>query len=1104
MKGGVAILIKQSISYSVIKPEPPNKDIDANVQTRQDDINETDSTIEAIGINIRTRFGEMNLINIYNKPQNRMNKEAYIKIIDPIKNNCLIVGDFNGYSPMWGADKTDQTGKCIEEIIDECNLSVLNTGNGTHIKNNGSLSPIDLSLASNRLALKCNWRVLNDSMGSDHLPIHITVNETTNNDEAADIIETSQTRFNLKRADWQLFKQHCKTYLNKSVSSTNTNSFYANIVGSILTAAEASIPSSNKPHRKKYVPYWNSKCSEAVNNKKLAEQRMRHTKDLNDCIEYRRCKGIAQRTLKEAQKSCWEDYCSNLTSDSKLGSVWRMAKRMVGVNTNQTIPSLSDETKTYHSATEKANLIAQTFAHTSSSQNYTDTFRIIKAEKETEWKTNATANTQTNNELNEFFSLNELNSAITQCKNKSSPGQDNISYEMIKQIPKSSLRILLTMYNQLWAEGRVLQDWKEAVVIPIHKPGTDASLPGSYRPISLTSVLCKIMERLITNRLIWYLEKYNLLNKDQSGYRRNRSTMDQLIRIHDNINKSINTKGYTLGVFIDFSKAYDMLWREGLLYKIRKLGLSGNIYSWIEDFLTGRTIKVKIGNSFDLENGTPQGSVISPILFLLMINDIPSDSDPNTYCSLFADDSAIWRSGRHIDTLFKEIQKQLNLFHEWCSNWGFKINEDKTVAMIFTKKQNINPKNLEITINNVQIKLVSTVKFLGLIFDSKLSWNNHIQYLTDKSKPKINLLRSLSGHTWGASKKAMICIYRALVRSRLDYGSQIFHTASKSALDKLQMIQTTCLRLSCGAMRTTPANALQQECGEMPLHLRRHKLLLQYTIKIKANINNPANSVLKDTWENHYGKYKQGSEPVYNLTHTFLKKVGNIEQFHTSEQPIWHLPLGNTDLSLHKYVSKKDNSEILKSYAMEHINKFTGYTHIYTDGSKLTSGVTGASFFDKTNDEKQCVRLSNNITIYTAELIAIQLAMQWLITKGILGKVAIFSDSLSAIQSLETGISTSKPNLLLSVRKLLKQINRENRCEITFSWIPSHVGIIGNEMADTLAKLATSKSQVEIDLPREVKDVYSDIDKHIVNTWQEEYNKSRTGAHYKTIEPNGN
>ena len=282
----------------------------------------------------------------------------------------------------------------------------------------------------------------------------------------------------------------------------------------------------------------------------------------------------------------------------------------------------------------------------------------------------------------------------------------------------------------------------------------------------------------------------------------------------------------------------------------------------------------------------------------------------------------------------------------------------------------------------------------------------------------------------------------------------------------------------------------------MPLHLRRHKLLLQYSIKLKANIKNPANSVLKNTWENHYGKYKQGAEPVYNITHSFLEKIGNIEQFHISEQPTWHLPLGNTDLSLHKYVSKKDNLEILKSYAIEHISKFTGYTHIYTDGSKLTSGVTGASFFDKTNDEKQCVRLSNNITIYTAELIAIKLAMQWLITKGIVGKVAIFSDSLSAIQSLETGISTSKPNLLLGVRKLLKQINMENRCEITFSWIPSHVGIIGNEMADTLAKLATSKSQVEIDLPREVKDVYFDIDKHIMNTWQEEYNKSKTGTHY--------
>ena len=229
-------------------------------------------------------------------------------------------------------------------------------------------------------------------------------------------------------------------------------------------------------------------------------------------------------------------------------------------------------------------------------------------------------------------------------------------------LPKSSLVIFLDLYNTLWLNGQNIPEWKEAIVLPIIKPRTGASNP-QCRPISLTSVLCKITERMKTNRLVGYLEKNNIFNDAQYGYGKASSTLDQLSRLHDSVNKSIHNKGFTVWIFLDFSRAYAMLCKDGLLFKLRKMGITGNIYNWINDFLTDRSLRVKVhaGNTlsqkFQLQNGRPtsQGSVISPVLFLLMINDIPSVNDNSTMCSLYADDSVLWRSGRNLTFIFSEL-----------------------------------------------------------------------------------------------------------------------------------------------------------------------------------------------------------------------------------------------------------------------------------------------------------------------------------------------------------------------------------------------------------------------------------------------------------------
>ena len=141
---------------------------------------------------------------------------------------------------------------------------------------------------------------------------------------------------------------------------------------------------------------------------------------------------------------------------------------------------------------------------------------------------------------------------------------------MIKEVPHSTLMLILAHYNEIWKSGMIPQEWKHALINPILKPGKNPRSPESYRPISLTATLCKIMEKMVTKRLTWYLESKRILSKAQTGFRKGKNTMDQIIKIHNQIHRHINSKGHTIGVFLDFEKAYDLIWKAGLMSKVKK------------------------------------------------------------------------------------------------------------------------------------------------------------------------------------------------------------------------------------------------------------------------------------------------------------------------------------------------------------------------------------------------------------------------------------------------------------------------------------------------------------------------------------------------------
>ena len=218
------------------------------------------------------------------------------------------------------------------------------------------------------------------------------------------------------------------------------------------------------------------------------------------------------------------------------------------------------------------------------------------------------------------------------------------------------------------------------------------------------------------------------------------------------------------------------------------------MYNWIQDFLKNRKFQVRINNSFskkyDIENGTHQGSSISPLLFLIMINDI-NLSNTKVHLSLFADDIAIWIETKDINNGISVLQQSLQELENWSKKLGFRFSASKTKAMVFSPKKTENQINLKI--NNQDIEYVNHFKFLGLIFDNRFTWNDHVNYIEAYCNKRINLLKFVSGTKWGANRISLYKLYTALILSKIDYGCEFYYSTSQQNRYKLDRIQYKCM-----------------------------------------------------------------------------------------------------------------------------------------------------------------------------------------------------------------------------------------------------------------------------------------------------------------------
>lgn len=330
----------------------------------------------------------------------------------------------------------------------------------------------------------------------------------------------------------------------------------------------------------------------------------------------------------------------------------------------------------------------------------------------------------------------ELQNIISTLKNsKTCGGQDPLSNRAIKFVANLISHPLSYIINKLMKTGYFPHEWKITKILPTFKNG-DKNDPSNYRPISHLSNLSKIFEKVIYIRIINFLDKYNILNKHQFGFRKNHSTKYALLTTISQIQNLLDTGPTSIALFIDFQKAFDTVNHEILLSKLHHYGIRGPPYNLIKSYLTGRYHFVQIreheSKLVEIRHGVPQGSILGPLLFLIYINDIPNCLQvSNTTLTLYADDTTILTHHQNPNNTYTQAQKALTLLHEWCQANNLYINLKKTSYILFKNKNKIIPlKN--IMLQTFPIQQTTKTQFLGITLDNSLNWSFELASLKTK------------------------------------------------------------------------------------------------------------------------------------------------------------------------------------------------------------------------------------------------------------------------------------------------------------------------------------------------------------------------------------
>jgi len=790
--GGVAVYVKSNLSF-VRKHEYECDDI------------------ECIWLILNTHDGPILLCTVYRPPSNKNFWEYFESNLDYVKSaskakHMLIMGDLN-------ADYHSPEGKKLSELCLNYNLTC-HIHVPTRITQT-SQSCLD-QIMTNMPNFVVETNVFPPVSTNDHCTVSIKLRFKLPKEEPY-----LRHMWLYEKGDYDGFRECIANFdWNLCFASNDIDLICESWTDTLLNIARSYIPNKMVLVRPNDKPWYNNelRCLKRKINR-LHKNLMSQTPGIVTDEKWHMYISL-RNTYKTKLDSAVNEYNVRLNETLRKADVsekkwWSTVNKLIGKGNDYSIPPMYDSSSDLFITQSK--LKADAFNKYFLSHNKIDASNAQSPEY---------LNEDNTGNCIQFIQATETEvlDQIKALKVGKATGPDNISPRILKEAGAALVPSLTKLINKCLTTSSIPDMWKRANVIPIHKQN-ERHLFTNYRPISLLSVVSKILERVVFKHVYNFLLTSNLLSKHQSGFRSGDSTVNQLSFLYHAFSQALDAKKDVKIVFCDVSKAFDKVWHNGLLYKLQKAGIRGNLLTWFQNYLTHRTQRVVIKGQHsswgEIEAGVPQGSVLGPLLFLVYINDLTDEIDCNI--KLFADDTTLYITVDDQPTGVEIMNSNLKKIKEWANTWLVNFNPSKTVCMTLSSKKQAS--SMPILFDDLPLNEVSEHKHLGVIFNNKLTWTDHIQSLLSKVAKMKNVMLHLKNRL---DRNTLNHIYLSFVRPKLEYASIVWSDCNEKDKLVLEKCQRDFARIVTGARKGTRSELLHNELNWPSLEERRQQSILVF------------------------------------------------------------------------------------------------------------------------------------------------------------------------------------------------------------------------------------------------------------------------------------